>query len=181
MLLKAHVVRVLLQGCRRVLFEAHVEYDASPALLPLHYPLARLVLNRRGSVAISCRPRAVFLRTFVRECNGHLQFVITNVSSTIGSHSLHKQHDRPYYWSARSLRATRPSFTLAVHPPLVRARLTVEVRGYGRAELVRLGAHAHERHPHDRQAERRRDHDLRGVVRLEVLCEGWQVGVSPRA
>ena len=68
-----------------------------------------------------------------------------------------------------------------VHPPLVRARLTVEVRGYGRAQLVRLGALAHERHPHDRQAERRRDRDLRGVVRLEVLCEGWQVGVSPRA
>ena len=68
-----------------------------------------------------------------------------------------------------------PTFSTAL-----RARLTVEVRGHCRAELVRLGALAHERHPHDRHAERRRDRDLRGVVRLEVLCEGWQVGVSSR-
>merc|ERR1712129_584403 len=46
-------------------------------------------------------------------------------------HSLHKQHDllvlllvrtlstsnTTYYWFARSPQATRPSFTLAVHPP----------------------------------------------------------------
>ena len=57
----------------------------------------------------------------------------------------------------------------------------MEVRSHCRAELVRLGALAHERHPHDRHAERRRDRDLRGVVRLEVLCEDWQVDVSARA